>query len=97
MAISHKDRKGHFLPTFLVARLVASVIVPTVSAVDTDGDGTDDASDDCPYAAGTSSTDRNGCPDRDGDGTSDFNDGWTSINPNFGKDVALTSNYDTGM
>ena len=58
MAISHEDRKGHFLPAFLVAILVASVILPTVSAVDTDGDGTDDASDDCPYAAGTSTIDK---------------------------------------
>ena len=33
MAISHKDRKGHFLPAFLVAILVASVILPTVSAL----------------------------------------------------------------
>ena len=94
MAISHEDRKGHFLPAFLVAILVASVILPTVSAVDTDGDGTDDASDDCPYAAGTSTIDKVGCPDRDGDGTSDWADSWTSTNPNFQKEFSIPQNYD---
>tara|TARA_B100000519_G_scaffold202855_1_gene222648 strand:+ start:703 stop:1854 length:1152 start_codon:yes stop_codon:yes gene_type:complete len=65
-----------------------------VSGADVDGDGVDDSVDDCLYAAGNSTVDRMGCPDRDGDGTSDFNDGWTSSNPNFGKDVAITQNYD---
>ena len=45
-------------------------------AADTDGDGTDDSVDDCPVAAGNSTLDRTGCPDRDGDGTSDINDPW---------------------
>ncbi len=68
------------------------------SGADTDNDGIDDSIDDCIYAPGNSTTDRNGCPDRDGDGTSDFNDGWTSANPNFNKDVAVTQNYDfTGV
>ena len=68
------------------------------SGADTDNDGIDDSIDDCIYAPGNSTTDRNGCPDRDGDGTSDFNDGWTSANPNFNKDVAVTQNYDfTGI
>ena len=61
---------------------------------DSDGDGVDDSIDDCPFAAGNSSVDRDGCPDRDGDGTSDINDGWTSSNPNFAVDVAVTQNYD---
>ena len=69
-----------------------------VSGADTDNDGVDDSIDDCIYAPGNSTTDRDGCPDRDGDGTSDFNDGWTSANPNFNKDVAVTQNYDfTGV
>ena len=50
---------------------------------DSDGDGVDNSLDDCPYASGTSTVDRDGCPDRDGDGTSDLMDGWTSQNPNF--------------
>ena len=53
------------------------------SAADIDGDGVEDANDDCPYAYGTSTVDRDGCPDTDGDGTSDLNDGWTISNPNF--------------
>jgi WD40 repeat protein len=64
------------------------------SGADADGDGVDDSVDDCLYAAGNSTVDRTGCPDRDGDGTSDFNDGWTSNNPNFATDVAITQNYD---
>ncbi|MEC8589202.1 MAG: hypothetical protein VXY35_03515, partial [Candidatus Thermoplasmatota archaeon] len=52
-------------------------------AADSDGDGVDNSLDDCPYASGTSTVDRDGCPDRDGDGTSDMMDGWTSQNPNF--------------
>ena len=61
--------------------------VTLASGADIDGDGVDDSVDDCIYAAGNSTVDRTGCPDRDGDGTSDFNDGWTSSNPNFAKDV----------
>ena len=57
------------------------------SGADIDFDGVDDSIDDCLYAAGNSTVDRTGCPDRDGDGTSDFNDGWTSNNPNFAVDV----------
>ena len=45
---------------------------------DTDGDGYDDTIDDaCPNAAGTSSLDRQGCPDRDSDGWSDPDGIWT--------------------
>ncbi len=68
--------------------------VALASGADTDGDGVDDSIDDCLYAPGNSTLDRTGCPDRDGDGTSDFNDGWTSNNPNFATDVAVTQNYD---
>ena len=70
---------------FLAFLMVSMLSLPLASAADADGDGVDDSVDDCLYAAGNSTVDRNGCPDRDGDGTSDFNDGWTSINPNFQK------------
>lgn len=56
-------------------------------AVDADGDGHNDTVDDCPHAAGTSTVDRLGCPDRDSDGTSDWTDrssvhvaGWNLTN-----------------
>ena len=85
--------------SILLGLLMLSMsLAMSVSAADIDSDGVDDSVDDCLYAAGNSTTDRTGCPDRDGDGTSDFNDGWTSSNPNFGKDVAVTQNYDfTGV
>jgi WD40 repeat protein len=54
----------------------------------------DDSVDDCRWAAGTSSVDRNGCPDQDGDGTSDLSDGWATPNPNFQSDFVTTSNSD---
>ena len=78
----------------LVFLMVSMGGLSLVSSADADGDGVDDSVDDCLYAAGNSTVDRTGCPDRDGDGTSDFNDGWTSNNPNFATDVAITQNYD---
>jgi len=78
----------------LVFLMVSMSGLSLASGADADGDGVDDSVDDCLYAAGNSTVDRTGCPDRDGDGTSDFNDGWTSNNPNFATDVAITQNYD---
>ena len=63
-------------------------------AADSDGDGVEDSLDDCPWAYGTSTIDKDGCPDRDSDGTSDFNDGWALPNPNFQADFTTTSNND---
>jgi len=83
-----------FLPLFLSALFLASLVSISVQAGDIDGDGIEDSSDDCPYAPGDSSVDRNGCPDRDGDGTSDRDDGWTSGNPNFSIDTSVPQNYD---
>ena len=79
---------------FLTALMVGMLALPMASASDIDGDGVEDSSDDCPYAPGNSSTDRTGCPDRDGDGKSDWNDAWTSLNPNFQKDLQISQNYD---
>ncbi|MBT4059640.1 MAG: hypothetical protein HOE69_04960 [Euryarchaeota archaeon] len=62
--------------TLLSALLIVTIISPIVSAGDLDGDGVDDALDDCPLAYGTSTVDRDGCPDADGDGTSDVDDPW---------------------
>ncbi|MEE2667161.1 MAG: hypothetical protein VYC27_05930 [Candidatus Thermoplasmatota archaeon] len=69
----------------LMGMMVLALLPMTLlaSAADIDGDGVEDANDACPYAYGTSTVDRDGCPDTDGDGTSDLNDGWTISNPNF--------------
>lgn len=69
-------------------------LAPLVTAADSDGDGFEDSVDDCRWAAGTSSVDRDGCPDSDGDGTSDLNDGWAAGNPNFQNEFTTTSNSD---
>ncbi len=74
--------------------MLAMVGLSFGSAADGDGDGVEDSSDNCPYSYGNSTVDRTGCPDRDGDGTSDWNDGWTSNNPDFAKEVAMTSSFD---
>ena len=54
-----------------VLMVTGTLFVSSAMADDTDGDGTDDSVDDCPVAAGNSTLDRTGCPDRDGDGWSD--------------------------
>jgi WD40 repeat protein len=56
--------------------MILVLFSPMATAFDTDGDGVDDSTDDCPVAYGNSTVDRDGCPDRDGDGTSDINDPW---------------------
>ncbi|MGB0787697.1 MAG: WD40 repeat domain-containing protein, partial [Candidatus Poseidoniaceae archaeon] len=71
--------------------MIGVVLTPlSASAADSDGDTVDDSLDDCPHAAGTSTIDKTGCPDRDGDGYSDTYDGWTSNNPNFGIEQQIT-------
>ena len=73
-------KQGALLLVFL---FLVSVTSLAAQAADSDGDGVQDSADDCPWAAGDSTVDRDGCPDRDGDGTSDFNDAWAIGNPNF--------------
>ena len=60
-------KRGAVLLTFL---FLVSVTSMGVQAADSDGDGVQDSADDCPWSAGTSTVDKDGCPDRDGDGTS---------------------------
>ena len=78
----------------LVALMMAMALTPIVMGADSDGDGIENSVDDCPWSAGTSDVDRDGCPDRDGDGTSDFNDGWSINNPNFQNEFTLNVNSD---
>ncbi len=77
--------------TSLAFLMLFSLILPIGSAFDTDGDGVDDSVDDCPVAAGNSTVDRNGCPDKDGDGTSDKNDPWVIQAGGFLKDAEQSS------
>ena len=88
-------RKKGLASWLLIFLMIAVVLTPlNAHAADSDGDGVDDSLDDCPWASGTSTVDRDGCPDNDGDGTSDFNDGWALGNPNFQNEFTTTSNSD---
>ncbi len=78
----------------LVFLFLVSVTSLATQAADSDGDGVQDSADDCPWAAGNSSVDRAGCPDRDSDGTSDFNDAWAIGNPNFQNEFTTSSSDD---
>ena len=87
---SHR-KHGAVLMVFL---FLAAVTRLAVQAADSDGDGVQDSADDCPWAAGTSTVDKTGCPDRDGDGTSDFSDPWTITNPNYQHEFTTSSSND---
>ena len=78
----------------LASFFLLSLMSLVVQAADSDGDGIQDNVDDCPWAAGDSSVDKNGCPDNDGDGTSDFNDPWAIGNPNYQNEFTTNSNSD---
>ena len=79
--------------------LTSTVVLGNATAFDTDGDGVQDSQDDCPVAAGNSTVDRTGCPDRDGDGTSDKNDPWTIQSGGFLLDAhqSLSGDYYTAL
>ena len=79
---------------FLTILMFFMTLAPLAAGADSDGDGFDDSVDDCRWASGTSTLDRDGCPDSDGDGTSDINDGWTTNNPNFQNEHTTSSNSD---
>ncbi|MEC8927023.1 MAG: hypothetical protein VYB17_02045, partial [Candidatus Thermoplasmatota archaeon] len=68
--MSHSPRTSIFLVFLMVSSLM--IWIPTASAADGDNDGFDDSIDDCPFAAGNSTTTKLGCPDSDGDGTPDI-------------------------
>ena len=89
---SHSTRKHRAV--LLAFLFLLSLTSLASQAADSDGDGVDDNVDDCPWAAGTSTVDKDGCPDRDGDGTSDFNDVWVIGNPNFQNEFTITSSSD---
>ena len=77
---------------FLTILMFFMTLAPLAAGADSDGDGFDDSVDDCRWAAGTSTVDKQGCPDSDGDGTSDINDKWTTNNPNFQNEFTVSSN-----
>ena len=78
----------------MVFLFLVSMTSLAVQAADSDGDGVQDSADDCPWAAGTSTVDKTGCPDRDGDGTSDFSDPWAITNPNYQNEFTTSSSND---
>lgn len=79
----------------LIALMILVVFLPlATNAADSDGDGVEDSLDDCPFAPGSSTIDRDGCPDMDNDGTSDVNDGWSIGNPNFTNEFTISSSSD---
>ena len=67
--------------------MLIMVLAPLASAADSDGDGFENSIDDCPWAAGLSNIDRDGCPDRDGDGTSDLDRRLDNFKPEFPKRI----------
>ncbi|MED5486237.1 MAG: DUF5711 family protein, partial [Candidatus Thermoplasmatota archaeon] len=93
------ERLGHDAASFRAIIISALMVTSTllagsVLAADTEGDGADDTVDDCPVAAGNSTLDRTGCPDRDGDGTSDLNDPWVMSTGGYLQDAYQSSSDD---
>ena len=80
-----------------ILMVTGTMFVSSAMADDTDGDGTDDSMDDCPVAAGNSTHDRTGCPDRGGDGTSDLNDPWVMSTGGYQEDAHQSSSDDYCM
>ena len=89
--VNHASLRAIFLSILMVT---GTLFASSAMAVDTDGDGTDDAVDDCLVAAGNSTLDRTGCPDRDGDGTSDLNDPWVMSTGGYQQDAYQSSSDD---
>ena len=56
---AHRGRAVLLMGMMVLALLPMTLLA---SAADIDGDGVEDANDACPYAYGTSTVDRDGCP-----------------------------------
>ena len=66
-------KTSSFILTMMMLSMAFTVIsMPSAAAADGDGDGIDDALDDCEFASGNSTVDYIGCPDDDGDGVPNF-------------------------
>ena len=89
----------HRVSIFLVALMVSSLLYwsPSAQAADGDGDGFDDSLDDCPLAAGSSTTGLLGCPDSDGDGVPDSVDGTISDFTDASRDYDNDNELSGGM
>ena len=66
-------KTSSFILTMMMLSMAFTVIsMPSAAAADGDGDGIDDALDDCLFAPGNSTVNYIGCPDDDGDGVPNF-------------------------
>jgi len=90
----NRRRKSFLLIGLMLTALI--IWTPSSSAADGDGDGFDDSIDDCPFAAGYSTTGLQGCPDTDLDGIPDSDEGTLSDFTNAGRefDNIYSSQFD---
>ena len=82
---SDEDLTGTNGPVWTIADGADILPNDATQQSDTDGDGFGDNptgtnGDACPSQPGTSTVDRNGCPDTDSDGVSDADASWTTLN-----------------
>jgi len=59
--------------------IINNNLIVNLGCIDTDNDGMEDGSDDCPSQLGTSTIDQWSCPDTDGDGYSNIGDDCTNV------------------